>query len=184
MHNTIFYILLCQEQYQTTHITMKETINVNIGSRAFTMDRDAYARLGTYLRDIKRRLSDSDTETMDDIESRIAEIFSKEIQSPMMVVSIAMAERAISQIGRPEDFGPAKRPEEFSSDEGSSSQDDGPSLRRSRTDRVLGGVCGGLAKWCKVDASVIRIVTLLGILFGGLSIWIYIILWIVIPSEK
>ena len=54
---------------------MKETINVNIAQQAFTMDMDAYSTLTSYLDDISRRMPEGDTETMSDIESRIAEIF-------------------------------------------------------------------------------------------------------------
>ena len=54
---------------------MKETVNVNIGSQAFTLDEDAYRVLRSYLDDIRSRLPEYDTETMGDIEVRIAEIF-------------------------------------------------------------------------------------------------------------
>lgn len=56
---------------------MKETINANIGSLAFTLDRDAYEELKAYFADIRRRLPEGDTETLDDIERRMAEIFAK-----------------------------------------------------------------------------------------------------------
>jgi len=44
-------------------------------------------------------------------------------------------------------------------------------------------VCGGLAAYFDSDPTLIRLLMLLLILFGGLSIWAYIILWIVIPEE-
>ncbi len=56
-------------------------------------------------------------------------------------------------------------------------------LYRSQ-DAVIAGVCGGLANFFGLDKSVIRIATLLLILFGGLSLWIYIILWIIIPRQQ
>ncbi len=46
---------------------MKETINANIGSVAFTVDRDAYLLLEEYLDDVRSRLSANVAETMDDI---------------------------------------------------------------------------------------------------------------------
>ena len=48
---------------------------------------------------------------------------------------------------------------------------------------IIAGVCGGLADYLRVDPLVIRLLTLFLILFGGLSIWIYIILWLVVPEE-
>ena len=56
-------------------------------------------------------------------------------------------------------------------------------LRRSRTDRMIAGVCGGLAESMGVDSSTIRLITVLLVLFGGLSVWIYIIAAILMPLE-
>ncbi len=54
-------------------------------------------------------------------------------------------------------------------------------LFRSR-DGVFAGVCGGLAEFFGLDTSLVRIATLLLILFGGLSLWVYIILWLIVPK--
>ncbi len=48
---------------------------------------------------------------------------------------------------------------------------------------VLAGVCGGIAEFFGLNASTIRWVTLLLILFGGLSIWVYILLWLIVPKK-
>ena len=48
---------------------------------------------------------------------------------------------------------------------------------------VFGGVCGGVAEYFGLRVSAVRWVTLLLILFGGLSIWIYILLWIIVPKR-
>lgn len=56
-------------------------------------------------------------------------------------------------------------------------------LRRSKTDRMIAGVCGGLAESFGVDSSTVRLVTVLLVLFGGLSVWIYIIAAILMPLE-
>ena len=89
---------------------MKETINVNIAQQAFTMDMDAYSALNAYLDDISRRLPESDTETMSDIEGRVAEIFREKVPSPMMVITYGVVRSTMAQIGAPEDFGAANRP--------------------------------------------------------------------------
>ena len=57
-------------------------------------------------------------------------------------------------------------------------------LYRSETDRVVWGVCGGLAKYFDIDPIIIRIIALLSVIFNGAGIVAYIILAIVIPSEK
>lgn len=57
-----------------------------------------------------------------------------------------------------------------------------PRLYRSSDNRMIGGVCGGLAEFFGLDVSLVRLATLLLILFGGLSLWVYILLWIIVPS--
>ncbi|MDE5694640.1 MAG: PspC domain-containing protein [Alistipes sp.] len=54
-------------------------------------------------------------------------------------------------------------------------------LYRTR-DSIIAGVCGGLADYFGLDRTLIRIATAILILFGGLSLWVYIILWILIPK--
>lgn len=56
-------------------------------------------------------------------------------------------------------------------------------LHRSSTDRVLAGVCGGIAETFNLDSSTVRLIAVLLILFGGMSIWVYIIAAILLPLE-
>ena len=56
-------------------------------------------------------------------------------------------------------------------------------LRRSRDDRWIGGVCGGIAKASGVEAWVWRLVTFALALFGGTGVLLYILLWIFVPEE-
>lgn len=57
-------------------------------------------------------------------------------------------------------------------------------LYRSETNRVIAGVCGGLGEYFNIDPTIIRIIFILITIFGGSGILIYIILWLVIPSES
>lgn len=54
-------------------------------------------------------------------------------------------------------------------------------LTRSADNVVIAGVCAGVADYFGLNVGVLRLVTLLLILFGGLSIWVYLILWLVLP---
>ncbi|TFW28568.1 PspC domain-containing protein [Massilia horti] len=56
-------------------------------------------------------------------------------------------------------------------------------LRRSRTDRWLGGVCGGLAKATAVDSWVWRLMFVLFTLTFGFGVVLYLLLWIFVPEE-
>jgi phage shock protein C len=56
-------------------------------------------------------------------------------------------------------------------------------LYRSKTDRKIGGVCGGLAEYFNIDPTIVRIIFVILLLPGGLPGFIpYIILWIVVPE--
>lgn len=56
-------------------------------------------------------------------------------------------------------------------------------LFRSRRNRLVGGVCGGLAEYFNIDPTIMRIITaLLTLLLGGLPIIVYILLWLIAPE--
>ena len=58
-------------------------------------------------------------------------------------------------------------------------------LTRSDTDKVVAGVCSGLAKYLNIDTAIVRLIFILGFIFGFSSaFWIYIILWFLIPKES
>jgi phage shock protein PspC (stress-responsive transcriptional regulator) len=56
-------------------------------------------------------------------------------------------------------------------------------LYRSR-DKMLGGVCGGLANYLNIDKSVARIIFAALFLAGSIGFWIYILMWIIVPMEE
>jgi phage shock protein PspC (stress-responsive transcriptional regulator) len=56
-------------------------------------------------------------------------------------------------------------------------------LRRSRRERWLGGVCGGLAELTGVEAWAWRLLFTLGLLLGGVTLFIYVAMWILVPEE-
>jgi len=59
-----------------------------------------------------------------------------------------------------------------------------PKLIRLEKNKVLGGVCGGVAEFFNIDPTIVRLIFILITIFGGSGILLYIILWLVIPSEK
>ncbi len=56
-------------------------------------------------------------------------------------------------------------------------------LERSSTDRVIGGVCGGLAKYLNMDPTLVRVLTVLIALFTGFGLLAYLVALLVIPEE-
>jgi phage shock protein PspC (stress-responsive transcriptional regulator) len=59
-------------------------------------------------------------------------------------------------------------------------------LRRSRTNRMLGGVCGGIAEWVDWDPTLVRILYVVGsivsVAFPGIIV--YLVLWIIMPLDE
>lgn len=56
-------------------------------------------------------------------------------------------------------------------------------VTRSRRDRVVGGVCGGLGRYLNVDPVLLRVAAVALALSGGLGVLAYVVAWIVIPEE-
>ena len=107
----------------------------------------------------------------------------------MMVITIDIVRSAMAQMGTPDDFGPAGA-DATNADRSAERKDyrynrrNFETLRRSNSDRMIAGVCGGLAEHFGIDGAMLRLVTILLVLFGGLSLWVYIILWIIIPEQE
>ncbi len=167
---------------------MKKTINANIGGFAFIVDEDAFKVLRRYLNEIDIRLEGEESrEVLEDIERRIADIFNENITPRIQVVNIDLVKRAIAIIGNAEEFGEphgqATTSECDYEDTQSYSQERRKKLYRNRKNAVLGGVCAGIADYFNIDITLVRILTFILIFFGGISLWIYIILWIILPRE-
>jgi len=56
-------------------------------------------------------------------------------------------------------------------------------LYRARSERILGGVCGGLGKYLSIDPTIVRLIFVLLALAGGPGLIAYLILLVVVPEE-
>ena len=162
---------------------MKETINVNIAQQAFTMDKDAYVTLTSYLDDIGRRLPADDTDTLPDIEARIAEIFRERIPSPMMVITYATVLATMQQIGNAEMFGEANRPLN-DAEQPHVGKKSTRRFVRSIDDKAIAGVCGGIAEYFGIDSTLVRIIFVVGVIAGFSTGLLYFILWLVTEKQS
>ena len=86
---------------------MKKTIDINLGGMRFHLDEDAYERVHAYLRDLSRHLegTEGQDEILQDIESRLAELFHESLTPSKQVVTLREVESAMATLGQPEDFG-------------------------------------------------------------------------------
>jgi len=57
-------------------------------------------------------------------------------------------------------------------------------IYRSKDERMLGGVCGGIAKYLNADPTAIRLLFVLLVCAGGSGILLYLLAWLIIPEEK
>lgn len=162
---------------------MKETINVNLAQQAFTMDKDAYVTLTSYLDDIGRRLPADDTDTLPDIEARIAEIFRERVPSPMMVITYATVLATMQQIGNAEMFGEANRPLN-ESEQPHVGKKSTRRFVRSIDDKAIAGVCGGIAEYFGIDSTLVRIIFVVGVIAGFSTGLLYFIIWLVTEKQS
>lgn len=57
-------------------------------------------------------------------------------------------------------------------------------LYRSKKDRKLGGVCGGIAEWLNVDSTIIRIAFIFSAVWGGAGIIAYLLIYLIMPENE
>ena len=154
---------------------MKKVITAGIGGRSVTINEDAYDRLNSYLTLFRDHVRESGTEeVMDELESRIADLFYESVGESTRVVDLELVERVISQLGMPDGSSTTAKPD-F----------DPKAIRRlyRDTDDVrIAGVCSGLALYFGIDTALMRIIMLVALIAGSAGFWIYLILWIAVPK--
>jgi len=167
---------------------MNKTININLAGLFFHIDENAYAKLQRYLDAIKRSFTDAQgrDEIIQDIEARIAELFTERIKTERQVIGLADVDEIINIMGQPEDY---RLDEELFEDEPAKKQtytrDSGKKLYRDTEKSYIGGVCAGLGHYFQIDAIWLRIALILLTIFSwGGFILIYIAFWIFVPEAR
>ena len=161
---------------------MKKTTYINLSGMAFKIEEDAYERLGSYLDAIETRLGQEEaSETLNDIESRMAEIFSGVLHLSDKAITIEDVEEVIKTLGNPDDFGVNEPENKEKPNRKKKETFKSRRLYRDPNNRILGGICTGLGTYFNIDPVLFRILFLLGI-FSGVGVIAYIILWIIIPK--
>ena len=159
---------------------MDKTININIAGILFKIDEDAFSILRDYLQAINNSFRDlqGGNETIEDIESRVAEIFQSQ-KGLAGVITKENVEAMISIIGRPEDFdhneSETKAPVYTSVKK---------RMYRNPDDSIISGVCSGLAAYLDSDPVLFRILFVIFAIFFGVGFFVYLALWIALPAAK
>lgn len=160
---------------------MNETKTVNLAGINFYLDEDAFLKLDEYLSSLRAHFNQQQgaEEILRDIETRIAEIFQGKISHPQEVIALPLVEEIITTLGNPGEFDP----EEETNPKKEASRPHSVHKKRLFRDidnRLLGGVCSGLGAYLNLDPVIIRVIFLVAIL-SGISLLVYLVLWIVIP---
>ena len=170
---------------------MKKAIKINISGVIFHIDDDAYEKLKSYLKSVELYFSGKEggKEIVDDIESRIAELFQIRVtEQKKEVITITDVTEVTAIMGDPSDF--VEEAEDSEEETESATGKTRRTVRRGAKrlyrdpeNAVFGGVCGGLGAYFGIDPVILRIIFVV-LLIAGYGTWglVYIILWIALPK--
>lgn len=175
---------------------MKKTIHIHLGGMPFTIDEDAFQLLNQYIERLKSRFTNltEQKEIMEDIEARMAEVFSSKINKTKQVIVIEDVAAVIEQLGHPEEIGEVTEKTENASADNAKNEDSATGsqsttkgarkLFRDEENKVLGGVIAGLCHYFGFNEPLwarLAFVLLLWMSFGT-AILVYFILWLLVPK--
>ena len=166
---------------------MKKTLNINIGSRVFNIDEDAYDLLSRYLESIKKYFQKINIEddVFQDIENRISEKFNSILKNKESL-NIDDINNIIKEMGTLDDFKEAYN--DFDTNDFNNQNNESKTkgkrkkIYRNTSDKVIAGVASGLANYFSVDPIIFRLIFIVS-LFTGFGLIAYIIFWIGIPAN-
>ncbi|QCX53941.1 PspC domain-containing protein [Elizabethkingia sp. JS20170427COW] len=167
---------------------MNKTLSIGLAGFSFTIEEHAYIKLSDYLSALKGSMDPEEaSEVMHDIELRIVEIFKERLGKQREVINNDDVEAIISLIGTPEQID--EQEQEYTAKERSNPQystntTGSKQLFRDPTNKIIGGVCSGLANYIGVDPVWVRLALVLLVFLQGFGLLTYIILWIVVPKAK
>ncbi|MBZ9653034.1 PspC domain-containing protein [Psychroflexus montanilacus] len=163
---------------------MNKTININLAGVFFHIDEDAFIKLDKYLKAIETYLAkeESKDEILQDIEARIAELFTESMAHKNQVVNSIQVNDMIAIMGEPEAY---KIDDEEEPTSNSSKFRPSRKLYRDIDRNYIGGVSAGLNYYLGLNTFLIRLIWVASAFFSfGATVAIYIILWIVIPAAN
>jgi phage shock protein PspC (stress-responsive transcriptional regulator) len=175
-------------------MTMKKVININFQGRILPIEEMAYENLKQYIESLRTYfdLEEGKDEIINDIECRVAELCEDRLKKGSVCITEQDIDLIITSIGRPADFeaqdgfeanpsANAGTNQAQSNTQNASGQTYQKRLYRDEQNKVLGGVCSGIANYLNLDPIIIRI---LWILLFGISFFAYLLLWIAVPSTS
>ncbi|ANH83231.1 hypothetical protein A8C56_21630 [Niabella ginsenosidivorans] len=170
---------------------MKQIINIQLGGRSITIEDTAAAKVQQYLDSLRAHFAKEPgkDEILSDIESRFSELMSDKLRKGAPHITEADVEEMIATMGRPEDLeegaATAENQQQYPGDDYANTSYGSRKLYRDENNKKLGGVCSGIAHWLNIDPSIVRVLFAIIALGGfGTGVFIYILLWIFLPSRN
>jgi len=170
---------------------MKRVETIHINGIVFSIEDDAFGKLGAYLEALGKYFENEQgsREIIADIEARISELFTERSSGAGQVVTLTDVSKVIETLGTPEDIAGADA--DFDTEAAPPPPRPAPPpqkpsrrLYRNPDQRYLGGVCAGIAAWLGISPLAIRLIFLVVAFFYGISIGVYFLLWIIIPKAR
>ncbi|NND08938.1 MAG: PspC domain-containing protein [Saprospiraceae bacterium] len=165
---------------------MNKTHTINVGGMPFTIDQDAYTYLHEYLEKIAQHFSHAEgsDEIIDDIEQRMAELLDERTKGKQ-IVSYNDVSKAIAILGTPAEFDDEDYQVDDQRSKSSGEYATGRKLFRDPSDKMVGGVCSGLAAYFGIQDPIwIRIAFALAAIGGGMGAAIYVLMWAIVPTAS
>ena len=158
---------------------MKKTFTISLGHSVFNVEEDAYEILKMYLDSIKNYFQkmENDSEIISDFELRIAENFSSKLSSGKQYINLSDVKEVIQIMGSLDDFKEIYNDVEAEQEE---EKKENNKLYRDSSNRIIAGVCSGIAEYFKLDPIIVRVLFFIAV---PLNLIVYIIFWIGIPSK-
>lgn len=178
---------------------MQRILQINIAGRVLPIEEDAYNILKDYISTLERQFKGEDgDEIIEDIENRIAELFTIRLQSGSPAIDRPDVCKVIDTLGAASDLhdepsaagGQANyRQYTYSNPQQRTYGRPYQPYQRERLlrdpyNKVIGGVASGIAIYFDVDPIIIRLVMVVALLTAGIGLPAYIIAWMVIPAAK
>jgi len=168
---------------------MNKTVNINLAGMVFHINEDAFEILNNYLNTLKNYFKNEESadEILKDIEGRIAELFTERLNKKE-AVSLTDVNEIITIMGEPSQYDDEieqEKPQEQQHKEEDLRKGKRRKVFRDEEGRMIGGVCSGMANYFDISVFWSRIIFFfLLFIMGPGAPFIYIMLWIALPSAK
>jgi len=190
---------------------MNKVININFQGRVIPIEEPAFEELKQYIESLRNHFANEEgkEEIINDIENRIAELFTEKLKAGQSTfISEEHVAAIIASIGRPEQFDDVTIEDNYTSTSSTSQPSAGGfnsssssasqpsagksnpsseprgSLYRNSNEKILGGVCSGLGAYLRIDTTIVRVLfAMLAVGSFGFGLVLYIVLWAILPER-